>query len=592
MKLLNILAGVLLGSTMAVGVGAGVAANSNVEPVGAATNTTIYCAVPISHLELYASPSVACNTNHKGDGDDWHQYTMSDLNDTSYLANYKVFKVNFTDTYDGLGCLHFYILNNGSWAEEDKVIHWSWTDPSTYNGKLWVYQSSDPNRVWHDDYVEPDSYTITKYGVYDNVLDSSNPIGTDSVLPGGSYAVPDAIYQANYVFGGWYSDSALTSAYSATTITEDTPIYAKYTSHANWSGSLNFDLRDTGWSTSESKFAVYFFDETTYSTKVEGWSTMLSNVTSGKTLITIDYSLPFEPVYAILVSFNSTATTPDWSKKVNQTSDTLFSSLSGYNSVIYDSEYSTYWIKSNNLAKVMSGKSGQSWSQVASLSSVKLNGSNHAEYYSTSVALTTGNSFKVVHGNDDYYGYYSCHKSLESCFSGGSGSDIYVVTGGTYAFYFDSCTKSVYITTLALAEADEWAEDFLGTSASSDNCTYTKANWSTNAGTYASLDPATKALFVAEKHVDPEASTSTYLAKAVQRYDHVLKVYGVYDKDTNPDGYVDFMGRVSGGSLTLLHSPIVNEINNQTPVIIIIIASIVGVSAVGGYFFIRRRKHQ
>ena len=70
--------------------------------------------------------------------------------------------------------------------------------------------------------------TVTKYGVYDGVKGSES-LGEDSVVSGDSYAVPDRINKTGYHFGGWYTDEACSISYSATTISADMNLYAKYT---------------------------------------------------------------------------------------------------------------------------------------------------------------------------------------------------------------------------------------------------------------------------------------------------------------------------------------------------------------------------
>lgn len=77
----------------------------------AATSTTLYCAVDASKMESSDGNKtcykLVCNTNHKGDGDDWHEYDMSK---TDYTKDGKlIYSVTFTDSYNGLGCIQFQI---------------------------------------------------------------------------------------------------------------------------------------------------------------------------------------------------------------------------------------------------------------------------------------------------------------------------------------------------------------------------------------------------------------------------------------------------------------------------------------------------
>ncbi|MBO6285953.1 MAG: InlB B-repeat-containing protein [Bacilli bacterium] len=73
------------------------------------------------------------------------------------------------------------------------------------------------------------SRTITKYAVYDGVLDDETPLDTDDVEDGETYAIPGSILQTGYHFAGWFTNEACTAAYEATTITGNISLYAKYT---------------------------------------------------------------------------------------------------------------------------------------------------------------------------------------------------------------------------------------------------------------------------------------------------------------------------------------------------------------------------
>ena len=73
------------------------------------------------------------------------------------------------------------------------------------------------------------SYTVTKHAVLDGVLETGN-IGTDIVPSTDTYAVPSSIHRAGYHFGGWYTNQACTTAYTAGTLTANLDLYAKYTS--------------------------------------------------------------------------------------------------------------------------------------------------------------------------------------------------------------------------------------------------------------------------------------------------------------------------------------------------------------------------
>ena len=134
---------------MAMGVGASVfsinsSANHETETANAATATTVYYAVSSSTVGSY---TVKCNVNRKGDGDDWAQYNMTKKDGWAYDGK-DIYVVNFTDLYNGLGCLQFQLYNGGSWVSQQQPIG-EWTAASTYNGKMYVHDQAGWKELSH-----------------------------------------------------------------------------------------------------------------------------------------------------------------------------------------------------------------------------------------------------------------------------------------------------------------------------------------------------------------------------------------------------------------------------------------------------------
>ena len=104
------------------------------------TSTTVYYAVPSATVGSY---SVKCNTNHKGDGDDWHQYTMTKSATGVNFAgtSLDVYTCTFTDTYNGLGKLQFQLYDGSTYKSQIEPIS-SWTSVGTYNGKVYFHSGS------------------------------------------------------------------------------------------------------------------------------------------------------------------------------------------------------------------------------------------------------------------------------------------------------------------------------------------------------------------------------------------------------------------------------------------------------------------
>ena len=344
------------------------------------------------------------------------------------------------------------------------------------------------------------------------------------------------------------------------------------------SGKVVLDMTDYwGKSDEACNVNIYFYDNSH-----NGWGTAAS-VAKGEYAAEVSYSFDWTPT-KMIATRGSTSYSTGWSVYNRTPAD----GKGGHD--FASSLRLTGWDDSatTDYAVVMGGKSGQAWSELVSLDSVKVNGSKHAEYFG-SVTLTAGNAFKVVYGGN-YYGYYSLGEGVSSSdFGGGEGSDIEVKTTGNYSLYFDAKTKNVHIANPDYAAADEWAQDFLGA-----DCTASKSSWGTADSDFAALSSGAKALLAGEDHVDHETAVSGYIKQAVQRYDYVLQRFGVNNANTDELGYKDFMGRVSGGKLVLTpeNFRIQNNNNNNTnsALIIITVVSLVSLSAVGGFFFIRKRK--
>lgn len=570
MKIRNLITSIALASVLGAGVFAGVVANSNVKSVEAATETTVYYAVPSSVVGSY---TVKLNINRKGDGDDWATYIMS-RDGTKTQDGKLLYKYKYTDLYDGVGVMQFQLYEGDTWKGQQQPIS-GWTSASTYNGKVYVHDTG-----WAE--YNPDTvyYTVTKY----KVLDSASPvsIGSEQVNAGTSYARPANRYEAGYTFGGWYSNSACTTAYNGSTVNANLNLYAKYTS-GTWSGTVHVDLRDSGWANDAANYAIMFMDKTTYPDEQYAWSSYVTGTAAGTRLVNISYNIPFAPLSMLIVRYNSTNSqaswnSDKWANKWNQTQDISFNAYARIGNIT-DGEGKTYAYL--GAPRVIGGAG---WSDIKYLESVKVNGSNNAEYYGE-VALTAGTEFKVQVGpyaDGDYYATYTAHKSIQSNFSGGGSANIRTVTAGTYEFYFDSYAGTIYITTVALAEADEWAQTFLTEVTCSGSGSITKDGWTTVSGTYSGLSSAAKGIFTSI--VSGGDDSGTYAEIAVCRYDYIVHKYGTTAKP-------DFMGRIAAGKLSVAVrvNPIANNVNNGSTLIVVIVSA-VSVSIIGGYIFLKRRK--
>lgn len=570
MNLKKLVSGLLLSTALAAGVGVSVASQkSGVKEVSAATATTVYYAVPSATVGSY---TVKLNINRQGDASNWATYTMS-RDGTKTQGGKLLYKATYTDLYDGVGAMQFQLYDGDTWKSQQQPIS-SWTAVGTYNGKVYVHDTG-----WAAYNPDTVTYTVTKY----KVLDGASPvsIGSDTVAAGTNYPVPANRYEAGYTFDGWYTTSACTTKYTAKAINSNTGIYAKYTSHAAWTGTIHVDLRDT-WSDAAANYAVYFMDKTTYPSEIGGWSTYTMGTAANVKLVNISYSLPFEPKEMTLVRYNSTYSQANWNSQKwptdgnrwGQTPDLSVNEVVRVGTTVEDGKNLAYL----GYPKVVL------WNPSASdvsLGTVKLNGSNHAEYYSTSVTLAANQQFKVQiapYADGDYYGNYSTHSSLTSDFSGGGSSNIVCKTAGTYAFYFDSTNNSTYITKVELAEADEWSQYFLNNVGCDPTGRNVPSGWSSCATEYAKLSGAAKNI-VYGATANPSGS---YIEQAVARYDQALRSHPslshfiVNSGDTPRSAAINILPTLS--------------IQQSGTTIVIIAISATSLAAVGGYFLFRKKK--
>ena len=178
--------------------------------------------------------------------------------------------------------------------------------------------------------------------------------------------------------------------------------------------------------------------------------------------------------------------------------------------------------------------------------------------------------------------------------SGAGGRNLTLNTDGNGRFrYYTSGTVKLY-RLKASDNADAYAQLFLGAftcdSSGINKPTFgwkeegvTRWTWALLATEYNTLTPVEKEQF----RLGVASESGTNIEKAIARYDYVVGKYYKTGLDTS---FTDFMNRDPspvGSSRAILNS-VIGESGNTVAIIVII--SVVSVSAVGGYFFIRKRK--
>ena len=323
------------------------------------------------------------------------------------------------------------------------------------------------------------------------------------------------------------------------------------------------------WENDNAKFAFYYYNAAEETEN--GWSDFAVEMKGQDNIYLASYELEFTPTNVIAVRLNKDATVPDMEKKWNQTQN-----LTYYPSGAVEI---TGWEQNDSNSSPLAITKGLG--EEVLLDNYKRNFAGHPEHYNEEVVLKKGDEFEIKLGDTSYH-TFTTHDVVKDAFAP-NGSKIHVNKAGTYAFYFDATSHSLYITDPVLAAADEWAQAFLGA-----NCEYTKKNWETLDEAYGDLPDKSKLLFQAVPHSEPSAEVEGFIAKAVQRYDYVLVLYGKVS-------YADFMERTDVGAL-ILPQPTPNALalngDTRSMTILLVLAGVAAATLTGAIVYAKKRKNR
>lgn len=268
---------------------------------------------------------------------------------------------------------------------------------------------------------------------------------------------------------------------------------------------------------------------------------------------------------------------------------------------------------------VVSGGSGDSctgsWSTFSSQQTWKVgvgstlssalsyrNDSEGAVFYSTSVTLVKDSSLYIHRdAGTGTEGWFKSQYFEEGASSGiGKGyikknsddQDATCLKSGDLEFYVKMNSQLVWTQVPSATEADEYAQTFLDTIKCTGSATNFNINvWNKVSGT-GSMEYKFEQLTTGAKSLLTNASASqsgSNIQKCVARYDYILGKYGY---GTASGKYHDFMSRtpIQFNALKVdILSPLM-ESNGGSSALVIIIVTTISVTAIGGYFFLRKRK--
>ena len=355
-------------------------------------------------------------------------------------------------------------------------------------------------------------------------------------------------------------------------------------------GEIYLDLTQfTDWENDGAKFGVYFFG----ANNKEAFSSFAVSVPNQKHIWIASYELDFTPTGMIGVRFQPTAPTPSWDYDTDQTQNLTFYR---YGVIGIKNWKNDGW--SDFLATVkIDGVTDE-----IVLDNYKRNDQNQSEHYNDYIDLVAGKEFVIkYHASEaeeyapkDFYSM-DCLDILkvegkEYFEIDETNHKIRVLKSGTYSFYFkaDVDNGQVFISKPEIAFADVWAKSFLEGTGKDTSCEKTKTNWGKHENEFKELPHGAKLFLLNVAHVDdPKVVFKNYYDRAIQRYDYVIFLYGT-------STYNDYIGRVKAGKVTprSTYNPIIGAFSsdNSTPIALVVIISVVSLTAVGGYIFLKRRK--
>ena len=348
------------------------------------------------------------------------------------------------------------------------------------------------------------------------------------------------------------------------------------------SGKIFLRLDTNDWKSSSSKIGLYLFNN---SVSRNAWGGLVTPSGTSK-FVEYSYDLDFTPAGCIAFRVDpSVSSLGDWCWENDRGNTSIWSTTNdiSFNNVVWLGNYYEYskWTESGSygISVTVKGGTTDDWS-VASLdqqlTDVKVNGSDNLEVYGK-VTFSGSTYFKVVKGSD-WCGGYSAHSSIASNLETSPSGNIHVKSAATYEIYFDYEGQTSYITDPVIAAADEWAQYFLN----NVNCDATSATlpsgWSACATEYGKLGDDSKDLVYGATAKED----GSYIEQAVARYDVAVARHSSLSK---------FIVNRSGTprSSAVIKTPAIIG-GNGNLIASIVVISITSLTAIGGYFFFRKRK--
>ena len=344
----------------------------------------------------------------------------------------------------------------------------------------------------------------------------------------------------------------------------------------NYSGSIIIQKNsDNGGWTSRGKLVGYLYNGSSNT-----WGTAVTNNSS--TYQEYSWSgLDFEPTTIIILNvadnWSSSWDNPWWSPSCRTGNVTL----SGSNVVWMqkDASESENWGSYSMETFVMNSSD----TKIGELGNYKVaSGGSSIEAFGE-ISLSANQQFyikKTIDGSNKY-NTYTCLDLISSNLSN-VGNYIKVTQAATYEFYFNFNGNTLYLTDPVIAAADEWAQDFLANVGCDPTGKTAPSGW---AGEITRFNSITDSRVKDKIYSAVANKTGSYLEQAVYWYDYAVAAHPELTK------FIKNSSNVVRASNNLVSAnPLFISNQNTNTIAIIVIISLVSVTAIGGYFFIRKRK--
>ena len=559
MKIKNLVA--IFGLSLVLGVGAAVGAALGSSPVEtkAENDWTNQWPAPWSssgnHTFERQNENTVLSVNYsKVVGESWDCFGFDIAAADARKVSFAVENMSDSDPIN----LRIDLKNGDTVLNQYSLVNGQYVETTNYSGTTFNIPAN--NRAGVEIWYSGDIGSVTMFA------DSAS--GVEKVEHSGSLAFSDLMFSDGCISGSMTIDC-----------TAD-----------NWAYSKHSDAGEIG-----QHLSIYYWNE---HTNQNAWGSYATTA-HGEMVAVVDYDLSFKPTGMKAVLYDARISEEDWAADPWRSEPGAWGYWSGTQDLEFKEEANimiaggstepdNYSSPSSVIGYAYySGKSeetGWEWKELGHLENVKMNGLKHVEYFSL-LTITHYEEF-LIGAFETTYGYdrLTISEYLDSSDWISSYNNIKLEADKTVriAVYFDRNAGTIYFNEPNHAEADEYAQFFLG-----DDCEATKENWLFSGFVYQNvLSNEIRAIFdavtVAPDH-DVDPATLTYVEQAVQRYEYVILRYGT-------TAYADFMNRFDG-PVTPSTTRFGNvEISNST--MIIVIVEVATIATVGGAVLIAKKKHK